>query len=175
VLAGACAFACITTAATPTPGLTIAPDTTGSIGIHNTAGATDTTNPFFQSLGSNGRSCLTCHVASNAMSFTPNSARQRYTATHGADPLFASVDGANCSSVAANDRAGHSLILNSGLIRIALAVPVNAEYSISVVHDPYQCGLGIDPKSHVLTASVYRRTHRSVIAAIPSGNQRGAG
>jgi len=91
------------------------------------------------------------------MSFTPEFARQRFAATHGADPLFAGVDGANCDTVAAGDRSGHSLILRSGLIRIPLAVPANAQYSISVVHDPYGCALRIDPKTHVLTASVYRR------------------
>jgi cytochrome c peroxidase len=144
-------------AAPPAPGLSTALDAVGLIGVYNTAGPIDTTNPFFQSLGSNGRSCATCHVASQAMSFTPEFARQRYTASGGADPLFASFDGANCDSVAASDRQGHSLILRSGLIRIPLDVPADAEYSISVVHDPYGCALRVDPKTHVLTASVYRR------------------
>jgi hypothetical protein len=80
-----------------------------------------------------------------------------YDATRGLDPLFASVDGANCSTVAPEDRAGHSLLLGSGLIRIAIAVPANAQFSISVVRDPYGCALQIDPETQVLTASVYRR------------------
>jgi hypothetical protein len=91
------------------------------------------------------------------MSFTPAHANMRFDATRGTDPLFALVDGANCDNVKASDRAGHSLILRSGLIRIALAVPANAEFSIEVVSDPYGCALRIDPKTHVLTASVYRR------------------
>jgi cytochrome c peroxidase len=153
----ACLITCMAIAASPTPGLSTASDAAGSIGVYNTAGPIDTTNPFFQSLGSNGRSCSTCHVASNAMSFTPELARRRYDATGGADPLFASIDGANCDTVAAGDRRGHSLILRNGLIRVALAVPGNSEYSISIVHDPYGCALRIDPKTHVLTASVYRR------------------
>jgi hypothetical protein len=155
-------MASIALAAPPTPGLSVAPDATGSIGLYNTAGVIDASNPFFQSLGSNGRSCSTCHVAAQAMSFTPEFARQRYAATRGADPLFASVDGANCSSVAADDRPGHSLILRSGLIRVAVAVPVTAEFSIAVVHDPYGCALRIDPKTRLLTASVYRRPLPSV-------------
>jgi hypothetical protein len=80
------------------------------------------------------------------------------------------VDGANCDTVKASDRAGHSLILQSGLVRIALAVPANAEFSIQVVSDPYGCALRIDPKTHVLTASVYRRplpaTNLSFLSAV---------
>jgi hypothetical protein len=138
-------------------GLTITPDSAGFIGIYQSSGPIDRTNPFFQSLGSNGRSCATCHDVAQATSFTPAYARRVYAATRGSAPLFASVDGANCSSVARNDSAGHSLILQNGLIRIGLAVPVNAEFSISVVHDPYGCALQVDEKTHVLTVSVYRR------------------
>ena len=138
-------------------GLTIAPDSTGLLGTYNIAGQTDTHNPFFQSLGTNGRSCSTCHLTTQAMSFTPGHARRLYAQTQGADPLFASVDGANCPSTAAADRAGHSLILGSGLIRIGLAVPAAAEYSISIVRDPTGCSLRVDPATNLLTASVYRR------------------
>jgi hypothetical protein len=141
----------------PHVGLTVAPDVQGLIGTYNTAGATDTGNPFFTSLGTNGRSCGTCHLATEAMTFTPGHARDLYQRSQGHDPLFASVDGSNCQNVARSDRAGHSLILRNGLIRIGLAVPDNAEYSISVVHDPYGCALQVDPKTGVLTASVYRR------------------
>lgn len=123
----------------------------------NVSGPVNTSGPFFQSLGSNGRSCATCHVASESMSFTPLHAQILFALTRGADPLFAGVDGANCPEVARRDAGGHSMILRNGLIRIALAVPANAQYSISVVHDPYGCALRTDPKTGVLTASVYRR------------------
>lgn len=138
-------------------GLATAPDEAGRIGVFNIAGATDSSNPFFKSLGSNGRSCSTCHLAEQAMSFTPTDAEHRFTTTRGADPLFAAVDGADCDTAARTDRHAHRLILSHGLIRIALAVPVNAEFTMTVVHDPYGCALRVDPKSHVLTASVYRR------------------
>jgi hypothetical protein len=137
--------------------LVLAPDGSGFIATIKVDGPLGNSGPFFQSLGSNGRSCSTCHIAGQAMSFTPAHARQLFAQTQGSDPLFASVDGANCSNVARSDRGGHSLLLHNGLIRIALAVPVGAEYSISLVHDPYGCALRVDPKTHVLTASVYRR------------------
>jgi hypothetical protein len=136
--------------------LTLATDSQGMSGTFSASG-NDPANPFFKSLGTNGRSCSTCHIATEAMSFTPEHAQELYQHSQGTDPLFARVDGANCSGVRPADRQGHSLILRSGLIRIALPVPDNAQFSISVVHDPYGCALQVDPSTGVLTASVYRR------------------
>ena len=129
----------------------------GLLGTFKVDGPLDKRNEFFKSLGSNGRSCATCHDAAQAMSFTPGHAQRLFERTRGADPLFAPVDGANCDDVSRSSRRGHSLILQRGLIRVANAVPANAEYSISVVKDPYGCALRLDPNSGLLTASVYRR------------------
>lgn len=152
--------------------IVVAPDPHGLMGTLKIDGPIDRSGPFFQSLGTNGRSCATCHDPEEAMSFTPAHADMIFATSRGKDPLFASVDGANCDSVAARDRAGHSLILQNGLLRIALPVPPNAEFSISVVSDPYGCALRIDPKTHVLTVSVYRRplpaTNLSFLSAVMS-------
>jgi hypothetical protein len=114
-------------------------------------------NPFFQVLGTNGRSCATCHQASQALSISSAFASQLYRKTHGSDPLFVSLDGANCPDVARGDRAGHSLITQNGLIRFAMPVPANAEYSIQVVHDPYGCAAQTDLATGQKSVSVYRR------------------
>jgi cytochrome c peroxidase len=152
------------------PRLIVTPDLTGMMATLKIDGPIDRTGPFFQSLGTNGRSCSTCHDPQEAMSFTPAHASSLFDATRGADPLFARVDGANCDNVAARDHAGHSLILHNGLIRIALPVPANAQFSIAVVSDPYGCALRIDPNTHVLTVSVYRRplpaTNLSFLSAV---------
>jgi hypothetical protein len=152
------------------PRLSIGIDPTGLIGTFKVDGPIDKHSEFFTSFGTNGRSCSTCHIADQAMSFTPAHAQHLYEETHGRDPLFANVDGANCTTVAPTDRAGHSLILKSGLIRVSAPIRANAEYSISVVHDPYGCALRIDPATQVLTASVYRRplptTNISFLSAI---------
>ncbi|HXS28236.1 MAG TPA: hypothetical protein VN730_11275 [Steroidobacteraceae bacterium] len=137
--------------------LTLSRDSTGWLGTWSTQGPIDRSGPFFQSLGTNGRSCSTCHIPAEAMTFTPAHARALFEKTHGADPLFTPLDGANCDDVARADQAGHSLILQNGLLRISLPVPANAQFSISVVSDPYGCALRLDPQTHVLTASVYRR------------------
>jgi cytochrome c peroxidase len=133
------------------------PDPTGLTATVNVNGRTDTSGAFFQSLGSNGRSCATCHVASQAMSISPPQIRERFDRTNGADPLFAPVDGANCTNVERTDRDGHSLLLKHGLIRIALTLPAKPGFTISVVHDPYGCSLVVDPITGATTVSVYRR------------------
>src|SRR5438874_294287 len=46
-----------------------------------TGGGIDLTGPFFQSLGTNGRSCATCHQPSDAMSVAAVNAQQRFNYT----------------------------------------------------------------------------------------------
>ena len=138
-------------------GVQFAADPSGVLGVVNLNGPTRTDGPFFQSLGTNGRSCSTCHVAEQALSFSAASARQRFEKSRGADPLFAAVDGANCTNVQPADRAGHSLVLESGLIRIGLKLPANAQFTISVVHDPYGCAISPDANGGQPVVSVYRR------------------
>jgi hypothetical protein len=48
------------------PNLFPFPNSTGVLETFNTTGKVDLTGPFFQSLGTNGRSCSTCHQASDA-------------------------------------------------------------------------------------------------------------
>ena len=120
---------------TGTPGLgesSISSDPTGALQTINVNGPTNTNGAFFQSLGTNGRSCSTCHVADQAMSMTPSQIRQRFAQTRGRDPLFAAFDGANCPNGRASDAAAHSLLLSHGLIRIPLTVPAGAKFTVTV-------------------------------------------
>jgi cytochrome c peroxidase len=134
----------------------VSADATGATQTFNINGATNTAGAFFQSLGTNGRSCSTCHVPDQAMTISPPQILRRFEQTRGRDPLFAAVDGANCANAKADDAASHSLLLSHGLIRIALPVPANAQYTVTVVHDPYGCALVSGPTGQ-LTLSVYRR------------------
>jgi cytochrome c peroxidase len=138
-------------------GPSIYDDPTGALQTINANGRTNTNGAFFQSLGTNGRSCSTCHVADQAMSMSPPQIRERFAQTHGRDPLFAAFDGANCPNGKPADPAAHSLLLSHGLIRIPLAMPAGAQFTVTVVHDPYGCALVADPKTGVLTLSTYRR------------------
>jgi cytochrome c peroxidase len=133
------------------------PDATGIITTRSTNGPIDSHGAFFQSLGTNGRSCATCHVASQAMSISASGIRERFVQTRGRDPLFAAVDGANCPNARQDSAADHSLLLQHGLIRIFLKPPATAQFSISVVHDPYGCAISADPTDGQPVVSVYRR------------------
>jgi cytochrome c peroxidase len=132
-------------------------DPTGILATYNLNGPLDHSNPFFQNLGTNGRSCGTCHIASNGMGISTQNVRERFYSTQGQDPLFAPVDGANCPNGAPGNPADHSLLLGHGLIRIPLAVPTPnpVQFQIVATHDPYGCALVTT--SGVQTVSVFRR------------------
>jgi cytochrome c peroxidase len=141
-------------ATSKTGNIFLSPNAAGQLGTVSTTGTIDRGNAFFRSLGTNGRSCGSCHFQANAFGLSAEAARAVFAASGGTDPLFAAVDGANCPSVTpAHGAAGHSLLLNQGLIRVGLPVPAAAEYSITAVHDPYGCALRGSPAE----ASVYRR------------------
>jgi len=133
------------------------PDPTGVIETLSTSGRIKNTGAFFQSLGTNGRSCGTCHLADQAFGLSVADVRERFEKTHGRDPLFAPVDGANCPTDRQGKRSTHSLLLGSGLIRVGLTLPANAHFTISVVHDPYGCAITPDPGTGLPVVSVYRR------------------
>ncbi len=158
VVAGTLALAAVASAAI-IPNLFPFLDPTGLISTYNANGPIDegSKNAFFESLGTNGRSCGTCHLASDGMGLGVNSIQAKYAVTHGNDPLFASIDGANCPNSTSHDPASHSLLLKSGLIRIFLPVPASAQYQIQVERDPYGCAVVTDEVTGVQTVSVYRR------------------
>src|ERR1700728_3891125 len=133
-------------------------DFTGFSGTYSTTGSVDLSGPFFQSLGTNGRTCGTCHQPDNAFGLSAVDAQFRYFTSRGKDPLFAQIDGSTCPT----GRIDSSLVLNNGLIRIGLTVPPNTtdpdppQYTITAVQDPYGCALTTDSQG-VQTVSVYRR------------------
>jgi cytochrome c peroxidase len=119
-----------------------------------TNGTIDPNNAFFQNLGTNGRTCATCHQADQGWTVTPEKIRERFVTTAGTDPIFRPVDGATCptadvSTVRARVSA-YRLLLTKGLIRIDRPMPPNAEFTILSIDDPYNC-------SGVNDISVYRR------------------
>jgi cytochrome c peroxidase len=132
-------------------------DRTGIIGTLDVNGPVNEQGAFFQSLGTNGRTCATCHVASQSMSLSATGIQLRFVQTRGHDPLFAAVDGANCPNARSGNPADHSLLLSHGLIRVFLPLPVNAQFTVSVVHDPYGCAMVPGTGGGQPVLSVYRR------------------
>ncbi|HEX9163976.1 MAG TPA: hypothetical protein VF980_19875 [Thermoanaerobaculia bacterium] len=122
----------------------------------NTDGAIDLSNPFFQSLGTNGRSCGSCHQPGDAWSVTPAHIQARFASTQGLDPIFRTNDGADCpsadvSTVAARQQA-YSMLLSKGLIRVSIGVPQNANFTITSIDDPHNC-----PDTQVSSLALFRR------------------
>jgi cytochrome c peroxidase len=140
------------------------PNASGLLSTYNTdGGPINLTGPFFQSLGTNGRSCGTCHRPAQGWSISAEEVKARFEATQGLDPIFRTNDGSNCdhnidTSTVQGRRKAYSLLINKGLIRIALQVPATAEFDVVSVVNPYGCG---DPAA----LSMYRRP-------LPSTNLR---
>ena len=102
-------------------------------------------DPFFQSLGTNSRSCFTCHQPDQAWTVTPAGVRERFERSARARSLSSVPDdGSTCqdADISTNQqtgRAAFSLLPSKGLIRVGLAVPANAEFAVADVDDPSFC------------------------------------
>ena len=161
VLAGLCGFAAN---GQMLPNLFPFADDSGMVETFNAGGQPiDMTGPFFQSLGTNGRSCMTCHQPAQGWGISAAGVKARFESTQGTDPIFRTNDGSNCdqnidTSTVDGRRQAYSLLINRGLIRVTMAVPANAEFTVTGVVNPYGCN---DPA----TLSVYRRP-------LPSTNLR---
>jgi hypothetical protein len=132
-------------------------DPTGFVATYSTAGNIDKNNAFFQPLGTNGRTCATCHQFDQAMGLQATHVRKLWAETKGTDTLFESVDGANCPDAKPGDAADHSLMLQNGLIRVGIVLPENVEFDIKPVHDPYGCAIMTDSETGRRIVSIYRR------------------
>src|ERR1035441_7042742 len=146
------------------PNLYPFPNASGVLETYNAGGAAiDLTGPFFQSLGTNGRSCGSCHKPAQGWGISAAEVKTRFYLTQGLDPIFRTNDGSNCdhnidTSTLGGRQKAYSLLTNKGLIRVALQVPATAEFSVVSVANPYGC-------SDAETLSVYRRP-------LPSTNLR---
>lgn len=127
-------------------------------------------NAFFQDLGTNGRTCFTCHQPQNGWGVSAMNLQARFYSSFGTDPIFRLVDGAVCPSADVSNLASkfeaYHLLLDKGLFRIALPMPEGAQFIVTSVDDPYDCNTNsATGLTGVATGivSVYRR-------ALPSTN-----
>src|SRR5678809_705940 len=138
------------------PNLLPLPNSSGWLETYNVNNAPiSLTGAFFQSLGTNGRSCASCHVPTEGWTVSASGVQLRFLLTQGLDPIFRTNDGSNCdqnidTSTVQGRRQAYSLLLSRGLIRVALPVPAGAEFAVQSVSNPYGC----DDTS---TLSMYRR------------------
>jgi cytochrome c peroxidase len=116
-------------------------DSSGVFANVSTAGRIDTSNAFFQSFGTNGRTCATCHRPETGFALGTDSVQLAFWLTAGLDPLFRTVDGANAPTADVSTFAArldaYSLLLARGTIRIEQGLPANAEFTVDSISDPY--------------------------------------
>ena len=138
------------------PNPTYAADSTGVLATYRTDGGVDLSNPYFKSMGTNGRSCVTCHSAKDAWTVAPPDIQRRFISSRGTDPIFRPVDGTVCPSADVSTlqakRSAYRLLLNKGLFRISMPVPAGAEFTITDIQDPYAC-----PETTAGNPAEYRR------------------
>ena len=117
------------------------PNATGIAATYSTVGKVDLQGPFFQSLGTNGRACVSCHQPSIGWTVTPENIQTRFEATGGTDPIFRTNDGSNSPeadvSTVESRRSAYSMLLSKGLIRVGIGIPMNAEFDLAAVDDPH--------------------------------------
>lgn len=127
--------------------------------------------PFFISLGSNGRTCQTCHQPASAWTITPPHIQRLFQRSGGTAPLFRPIDGAVCPNADTSTNEArlkaYNLLLDRGVIRVSIELPAppTLQFSIIDVQDPNGCntsaefglssfGPSAPTQGHV---SVYRR------------------
>jgi len=132
-------------------------NSSGISATHSTSGngQIDTSGPFFQSLGTNGRSCFSCHRPDQSWSISADAMKLLFAVTGGTDPVFRPVDGAVCdhgvnTSTLAGRIQAYRLLTSRGLIRVAIDVPAGADFRVVSVQNPYGC-------NSTSTISMYRR------------------
>jgi cytochrome c peroxidase len=129
------------------PKLEVDADPSGRVATFTPGVATITANnAFFRDMGTNGRTCFTCHQPQTGWTISAASARARFEASAGLEPLFRTVDGATCPtddvSTLQARRQAYKLLTDKGLIRIGINLPVPPivlEFAVTGVQDPYGC------------------------------------
>lgn len=108
----------------------------------HTSGAIDRTNPFFQTLGTNPRTCETCHSPATGWGTSSGSNTLQFLATAGTGPLFNLVDSGNSpnadiSTFSARLATFGDTVLKRGLTRFNRTINPAAEFTLIAVSDPY--------------------------------------
>jgi cytochrome c peroxidase len=115
-------------------------DRAGALATVSAYGLSTASDDFSANLGTNGRSCGTCHAAEDAWTITPKHARSLASN----DPLFTPNDGSDCPPLTpdqAPDSALSSQLLDYGLIRVQLAIPGTAGFSLAAATNPGGCAI----------------------------------
>jgi cytochrome c peroxidase len=144
----------------------------GQSGNYQPSGSTSTEQQaFFAPLGTNERTCLTCHQPTSGWSITPKQIQKAFSHSDGREPLFNPIDGAVCPNVDVSSyekrQQAYALLLKKGLIRTFIQLPATPILQFSIVNVIDHFGCNTNPTfgltnfgaigSTTGTVSVYRR------------------
>jgi hypothetical protein len=106
----------------------------------HTSGAIDFTNPFFQALGTNPRTCMTCHNPNQGWTMTADANKELFKDTDGLAPLFNLVDEgvspvADISTKRARKETFKPNVVDLAVTRFTRNIPATAQFTI-VPEDP---------------------------------------
>jgi len=113
----------------------------GTAETFHVTGAVDFTNPFFQQLGTNPRTCATCHGSDQGWTMTSDANDKLFNVSNGLAPLFNPVDegarpDADLSTKDRREAAFEPTTIELGLTRFTRTVPATAEFTVLAVDDP---------------------------------------
>jgi cytochrome c peroxidase len=106
------------------------------------SGGIDRTNPFFESMGTNGRTCESCHDGRAAWTTSVTLNKILFELTAGTHPLFVSLhDSGNRpdapTGTLSQKRAAFKTLLEFGVNRFTRTNHVGNDYDVTAVDDPW--------------------------------------
>jgi hypothetical protein len=93
---------------------------------------------FFSALGTNKRTCNTCHLKDQSWGI----ATARLAGLAPDDPIFAPVDGSDCPPAQRDqgpDASRSTLLTSRGVIRIGIPIPAGADFALESATNPQSC------------------------------------
>jgi hypothetical protein len=106
----------------------------------HTSGAIDRTNPFFLAMGTNPRTCETCHSAAGGWTITADAMKRLFQQSQGLDPAFNLVDTGNSPNADVSTlearRATFDLMIKRAVIRFTRTISPTAQFIVASVVDP---------------------------------------
>ena len=115
------------------------PNPGGKAATFSTEGAVNLTGEYFQAQGTNGRSCVTCHIPEEAWSINPGTLQDLFDQTGGTHPVFHTLDANNPEMDVSTPEArlaAYGMLLSRGVFRRGGTPRANSEWELIAVDDP---------------------------------------
>lgn len=112
----------------------------GKAATFSTQGSVNLSGEYFQAQGTNGRSCVSCHIPEEAWSINPGTLQDLFDQTDGTHPVFNTLDANNPNmdvSTPAARLAAYSMLLSRGVFRRGGPPRANSEWELIAVEDPH--------------------------------------